>query len=172
MPASSLDQARRALPGIRFPLMAGAFAILAALILLALAAFVAHGRIGHGASANWALRIHLLTVIPALFLGGAVLMLRKGTALHKALGRIWALLMMTTAIASFWLRGLTGGIGPIHIFSVITLVSIPLAIWRIRKGDVRGHQRAMLGPYVGLVVAGLFAFLPGRVLGNLVMGLF
>jgi uncharacterized membrane protein len=118
-----------------------------------------------------ALAIHLGTVIPALFLGGAMFMMRKGTALHKILVRVWAVLMMTTAISSFWLQGMTGGIGLIHIFSVITLVSIPRAIWAIRKGDVEAHRQAMTGPYVGLVVAGLFSFLPGRMMGDLAFAL-
>lgn len=167
-----LRHARQALPGIRFTLMAGGFTILIALLLLAVAALMAGARIGGGAASDWALAAHIATVIPALFIGAAVLALRKGTALHKALGRLWALLMMTTALASFGLHGLTGGIGPIHIFSIITLVSIPMAIWRARAGDIRGHQRAMLGPYIGLLGAGLFAFLPGRLLGNLVASLF
>jgi len=167
-----LRNARQALPGIRFPLMTLGLTMLSVLVLLALAALMTGGTIGRGASANWALMLHLATVVPALFLGAAVLALRKGTALHKALGRIWAALMMVTAIASFWLHDLMGHLSPIHIFSVITLVSIPLAIWRARKGDVTGHRRAMLGPYVGLVVAGLFAFIPGRLLGTLVAGLF
>ena len=170
--ARPLRHARQALPGIRFPLVAGGFALLFALLLLALAAVIAGARIGGAAASDRALAVHVATVIPALFIGTLLLALRKGTPLHKALGRLWALLMMATALASFGLHGLTGGIGPIHIFSVITLVSIPLAIWRARAGDIRGHRRAMLGPYIGLLGAGLFAFLPGRLLGDLVAGLF
>jgi uncharacterized membrane protein len=117
-----------------------------------------------------ALALHLATVIPALPLGAFILWTRKGNAMHKQLGRVWALMMLTTAITSFWLRGATGGIGPIHIFSVVTLISIPLAVYHVRRGNIRGHRRAMTGPYIGLVVAGLFAFVPGRLLGTLVFG--
>lgn len=120
---------------------------------------------------DWAVTVHLATVIPAFFLGCAVMLMKKGTRSHRMLGRIWAMLMMVTAITSFWLQGLFGGIGPIHIFSVMTLVSIPRAIWAIRKGDVKVHQRAMTGPFIGLCVAGAFSFLPGRILGNMVIAL-
>jgi uncharacterized membrane protein len=112
----------------------------------------------------WAVYIHLATVIPALPLGAWVLWSRKGTPAHKAAGRLWALMMMITAIDSFWIRSMTGGIGPIHIFAVITLWSIPKGIWLARKGDIEGHIAAMRGVYIGLVIAGAFAMLPGRLI--------
>ena len=111
--------------------------------------------------------IHLATVIPAVPLGAYVLWSRKGDAMHKRLGRLWAAMMLITAIDSFWVRGMTGAIGPIHIFSAITLVSIPLAIYHIRTGNVEAHRRAMTYTYIGLLVAGLFAMVPGRLLGSL-----
>ncbi|MBK8375649.1 DUF2306 domain-containing protein [Sphingorhabdus sp.] len=120
---------------------------------------------------QWAVTLHLMTVIPAFFLGCVVMLNKKGTRSHRLLGRIWAMLMMVTAITSFWLQGLFGGIGPIHIFSVMTLISIPRAIWAIRKGDVKAHQRSMTGPFIGLCVAGAFSFIPGRIMGNLLMAL-
>ena len=112
----------------------------------------------------WAVYIHLATVIPAVPLGAWVLWRRKGTPAHKAAGRVWALLMIISAIDSFWIRSLTGGIGPIHIFSVITLWSIPQGIWLARKGDIDGHLACMRGVYIGLVIAGVFAMMPGRFL--------
>lgn len=149
-----------------------AFAVLGTLTFMAAASVISGGaRITYD-DTPWALFIHVGTVIPALLLGVPVLVMKKGTVLHKMLGRIWTMLMMTTAISSFWLQGLIGTIGPIHIFSVMTLVSIPRAIWAIRNGDVLTHQRAMTGPYIGLIVAGLFSFLPGRLMGQLVAGLF
>ena len=149
-----------------------AFATLGTLVLMAMAALISGGaRISYD-SAPIALTIHVGTVVPALFLGGVIAVMRKGTRLHKILGRTWATLMMITAISSFWLQGLVGGIGPIHIFSVITLISIPRAIWAIRKGNVLVHKRAMMGPYLGLVVAGLFSFLPERLMGQIALALF
>ncbi len=147
-----------------------AMVTLATLVLMAIANVISGGARITYESAPLALAIHVATVIPALFLGGIVMFGRQGTPLHKMLGRIWAALMMITAISSFWLQGLVGGIGPIHIFSVLTLVSIPRAIWAIRNGNVRAHQRAMAGPYIGLLVAGLFSFMPGRLMGMLVFG--
>jgi uncharacterized membrane protein len=118
----------------------------------------------------WALVLHLATVIPALPLGAWMLWARKGDTRHKMLGRVWGVMMIVTAITSFWIRDLTGSIGPIHIFSAVTLVSIPLGVYRIRTGNVVAHRRAMTYTYMGLCGAGLYALVPGRLLGTLIFG--
>jgi uncharacterized membrane protein len=112
-----------------------------------------------------ALVVHLATVLPALPLGAYILFKPKGGALHRFLGRAWAALMMITAISSFWLQE-GGTLSFIHIFSVVTIVSVPLGVFWIRRGDVVRHRRAMTNTYLGLIVAGLFAFAPGRVLAT------
>lgn len=117
-----------------------------------------------------ALAIHLLTVIPAVPLGIYLFLMPKGTAKHKRAGRVWAVLMLITAIDSFWIRSSNGGVGPIHIFSCITLISLARALIAIRRGDILAHERAMTGCFIGLIVAGLFSFMPGRILGSLVFG--
>lgn len=119
--------------------------------------------------------VHLATALPAVLLGPAILLRRKGDALHRLLGRIWVGLMLTTAVASAFIRAPGGGIAGtgfsfIHIFTVWTLVVVPLAVLAIRKGDVRAHQGAMKGLYAGLCLAGLFTLIPGRLLGNMVFG--
>ncbi|MEY3986466.1 MAG: hypothetical protein RLZ59_1911 [Pseudomonadota bacterium] len=117
---------------------------------------------------RWAIALHLSTTLPALLIGCILFLNPKGTLLHKALGRIWAALMMTTAFASIWIRDLTGGFGPIHIFTLITLVSIPYAIWSAVRGDIEAHQRSMMGTFIGLVIAGAFSLMPGRLLGSFI----
>ncbi len=174
--------ARTARNGYSLPallLIAGA-TLLMALILMALSNFGSSADTVHVPPAQERLTlpiiIHLATVIPALPMGAYILWRRKGDWLHKLLGRIWAALMLTTAIVSFWIgrpdgTGLFGThLSFIHIFSVVTLLSIPLGIWMARIGRIEDHYRAMQGPYIGLVIAGLFAFLPGRILGNLAFG--
>lgn len=129
----------------------------------------AHHR-GEWHTPAFAVPVHLATVLPALPMGLWILLSRKGDATHKLLGRIWAMLMMVTALDSLLIRQITGALGPIHIFSFITLVSIPYAIWQVRRGNIGAHRRAMTGPYIGLIVAGLFALMPGRLLGDLIFG--
>lgn len=119
----------------------------------------------------WAVQLHLATVIPALPLGAWLLWRpAKGDAAHRIGGRVWALLMIVTAIDSFWIRTITGGIGPIHLFSVLTLVQLPRAIWFARCGQIDRHLKTMRGVYFGLLAAGFFAMAPGRTLWMLVFG--
>lgn len=117
-----------------------------------------------------ALAIHLFTVIPAVPLGIYIFLRPKGTTGHKRAGRVWVALMVITAIDSFWIRSSNGGIGPIHIFSCITLISVARALFAIKRGDMLAHEQAMTGCFIGLLVAGLFSFMPGRILGTLVFG--
>lgn len=119
--------------------------------------------------------IHLATVVPALLLGPVVLLRRKGDATHRLLGRIWAVLMLVTAISSAFIRtpgaGIAGtGFSFIHIFTVWTLVNVPLAVLAARRGQIARHRGMMTGLYAGLVIAGAFTMIPGRLLGSLVFG--
>lgn len=117
------------------------------------------------------LAIHLICVIPAVPLGGYILLRRKGDATHKMLGRIWGLLMIGAALSSFGLTALRGGaFSPIHILSVLTLFAIPKAIWNIRHGNVAGHKGTMTRLYMALIIAGMFSFLPGRLMWKWLMG--
>jgi uncharacterized membrane protein len=119
----------------------------------------------------WAIWVHLATVIPALPLGAWLLWRRrKGDAAHRIGGRVWVLLMIVTAIDSFWIRTITGGIGPTHLFSLVTLVQIPRAILFAKSGQIERHRRTMRGVYFGLIAAGFFAMAPGRTLWALIFG--
>jgi uncharacterized membrane protein len=111
--------------------------------------------------------IHLAAAASALMLGVVMLVRRKGTASHKALGRAWVALMLTVAISSLWIPSFLH-LTWIHSFTLLTLVTLPLAIYRIRTGNVKGHAAAMKGLFIGgLIVAGIFTLVPGRLLGNL-----
>lgn len=119
--------------------------------------------------------IHLATALPAAMLGPLILWRRKGDLPHRVLGRIWLALMLTTAIASAFIRapgsGVLGtGFSFIHIFTVWTLVVTPLAVMAARRGKIDAHRDAMKGLYAGLCVAGAFTLIPGRLLGSLIFG--
>ena len=80
--------------------------------------------------------------------------------------------MTVTALLSTQIQQLRPGHwSPIHIFVPVTLFGVAAAIWRIRAGDVAGHQRAMYGVYFGgLIIAGAFTFFPGRIMYQLFFG--
>ena len=60
---------------------------------------------------------------------------------------------------------------PIHLLSIFTLIVLPIAVWRARRHKVADHRRIMIMIFVGaLVIAGLFTFLPGRIMYAVVFG--
>ena len=103
--------------------------------------------------------LHLSAAILSLLVGALVLSRKKGTISHKALGRLWVGLMLVVALSSFWIGG-----SLIHLLSAWTLVSLALAVWFIRRGNVRAHKGFMIGTFLGLAGAGLGALAPGRTL--------
>jgi len=111
-----------------------------------------------------ALVLHLSSAVAALVLGVLIMARAKGTASHRMLGRAWVALMSIAALTSFWLTGLREGLSVIHLLSVWTLVAMALAIYFIRKGDVKHHKRFMIGTFLGLAGAGIGALAPGRLL--------
>ena len=112
---------------------------------------------------------HLAAVIPAVAIGVAQLAAPKGTRPHKILGWIWVLSMVVAAVSSFWIMELRKGAGWswIHLLSAVTLVTLSCAIYFIRRGNVRAHQRFMVGSLLGLAGAGIGAVMPGRFLAQL-----
>ncbi len=112
------------------------------------------------------LALHVATVAPAIPLGAYLLVRRKGDALHRRLGRIWAGLMFITALVSFALHSLTGGFSPIHLLSILTVLTVVRGVWQAMRGDIIRHRRSMVILYASMLVAGAFVFLPGRLFGD------
>ena len=124
--------------------------------------------------ADPAIQIHAFSAILAVPVGGFVLWRKKGTALHKALGRLWVVLMLIAATSALFIHGFKwfGPFGPIHIFSLITYVSLFNGLFAILvKRDIRRHRLEMQALYVNaLLLAGAFTFLPGRRMHQVVFG--
>lgn len=110
---------------------------------------------------------HTAAAFAALALGAAVFLRRKGTTTHRLLGRAWVLLLLVTAISSFWIRS-SGGFSWIHGLSVFTLLALAGAVYSAVRGNIARHQFAMKSLYGGaLVIAGLFTLMPQRLLGRM-----
>jgi uncharacterized membrane protein len=120
--------------------------------------------------------LHLATVVPAFAVGGFQLLRRKGTPAHKRLGKIYMLLMLATALITLVMPAKVGPqflnhFGFIHLFSLLGLVSVPVAYFAARRRNLRVHRAAMISLYVGgILIAGAFAFSPGRMLHEWLFG--
>jgi uncharacterized membrane protein len=124
-------------------------------------------------NASPAIQIHAFAAMGAIVLGLVQFARVKGTTSHRAIGWTWAALMLTVALSSFFIHSirLWGPWSPIHLLSIFSLVTLPFALWAAHHHVVRSHRRAMIGLYTGgLVVAGLFTFVPGRIMHAVVFG--
>ena len=112
---------------------------------------------------------HAICATCAVFLGMWQLARRKGTINHRRVGWLWVMLMLFVAVSSFWIQELNpdGTMSIIHLLSVITLASLVMAIIAIHNNNTNVHQFCMIGCFIGLCVAGLFTFFPGRLLSQL-----
>jgi uncharacterized membrane protein len=120
-----------------------------------------------------AIPLHAFAAMAAFGLGLVQFAAPKGTLPHRTLGWIWVTLMVVVAASSFWIHQirLFGPFSPIHLLSILTLIVLPLAVWRAHTHRVADHRRMMIFIFAGaLVVAGLFTLLPGRVMHQVVFG--
>jgi uncharacterized membrane protein len=113
---------------------------------------------------------HLATIVPAFLIGTYLLVMTKGTSRHRLLGKVYMGLMLVTATITLLMPAQVGPrvfwhFGYIHLFSLLVFYSVPTAFINARRGNVKAHKSAMIGLYVGgILIAGSFAFMPGRLL--------
>ena len=118
-------------------------------------------------NAPFAIQLHAWAAMAAFALGVVQLAGVKGTSRHRALGYTWVALMLVVAISAFWIHELKvwGPWSPIHLLAIFTLTMLPLGVYRARSHNVPAHKFTMLGIFGGaLVIAGLFTFVPGRIM--------
>ena len=123
--------------------------------------------------ADAAIQVHVAAALVAVVLTLAIFSLRRGTVVHRMLGRVWVAAMAVLALSSFWITNFRwiGPFSPIHLLSVYVLVHLVLAVHAARRGDIATHRRSMKNMTFGaLVVAGAFTLLPGRIMFRVISG--
>lgn len=114
---------------------------------------------------NAAVMFHVATVVPCVPLGLYLLIARKGTPMHKALGKLWVALMVITATSTLFIHeGMA--LSWIHIFVPMTYRASWIIISSARKGDIKRHKAEIVSLFLGaLMIPGVFAIiLPGRLM--------
>jgi|TARA_B110000208_G_scaffold2444_1_gene3227 uncharacterized membrane protein len=116
---------------------------------------------------------HIFAGIGALTLGiFQVFFMPRGTKEHKKIGWYWALLMMFLALTSLYDLARNGWLSlPAHVFTLMTFILLPLAIWSARSGKIKTHKYCMF-TLCGVLVAAFIALLlvPGRLLNIWFLG--
>jgi uncharacterized membrane protein len=105
---------------------------------------------------------HIAVSLCALGLGVFVLSRRKGGTTHRRLGRSWVVVMLGVAISGMAIEPLR--FSAAHGAALLVFVTVPLAILKARRGDLRGHRRAVAHMLIALVIVGLLALMPGQLL--------
>ena len=124
-------------------------------------------------SAPPVIQVHAFAAMSALVLGIVQLAAPKGTLPHRTVGWVWVTLMTVIAVSSFWIHTirLVGPFSPIHLISIFTLVMLPIAVLHAHRHHVAQHRGFMIGIFLGaLVIAGLFTFVPGRIMYKVAFG--
>ena len=118
------------------------------------------------------IKIHLVTALAALALGGVLMTVRKGRTFHRVAGWVWVSLVLTTAGATIFIRELSHGSWSwLHLFTGWVLLITPLAVFWAKRRDIRRHRKTMMGLFYGGFAINLFvAFLPGRTLWMMFFG--
>lgn len=118
-------------------------------------------------------QLHAAAALSALVLGALQLTAPKGMLPHRVAGWAWVALMVAVALSSFWITSAARAhrFSWIHGISAIVLLLLPLAVLAARRGRIGSHRRLMACLFLGgLVIAGAFTLLPGRIMGAVVFG--
>lgn len=118
---------------------------------------------------DWVTQLHVVSAIWTFLVGLVIMLLPKGVGWHKTLGWSWVIGMTLTAGSSFLMTGIfENSYSPIHALSAYTLLGLPFAVAAARRRNIKAHREHMTSMFVGaMVIAGLFTFLPGRLMWSM-----
>ncbi|WP_018982621.1 DUF2306 domain-containing protein [Salinimonas chungwhensis] len=102
--------------------------------------------------------VHTIFASAALLLGAFVLFKPKGTKQHRIYGYLYVVSMLLLNITAIPITNMTGSIGFFHVFIVISLPTILMAMYyplfaRTTKNWMIKHFSYMYWSYVGLIAA-------------------
>ena len=97
----------------------------------------------------------------AISLGGAQSALPKGTSLHRCLGYVWVTVVVSVAIKGLLINEIhtIAAFSPIHLLTLLVLVSLVWAVRAAKNGLVSRHRAAMMMLNIfGLLMAEAYSF--------------
>ena len=130
--------------------------------------------------APFVVQLHAFGAMAAFALGVIQFVAPKGTLPHRSLGIFWMALMAVVAGSTLWITHpvepgdpFWARYSPIHFFTLLTFFGLASAAMVLIRGgpSLRRHAGHLTGVFVGgLVVAGVLAFLPGRIMHQAAFG--
>ncbi len=130
--------------------------------------------------ASWVVQVHAFAAMAGFFLGLIQIVAPKGTLPHRSLGVVWIGIMTIVAGTSIFIYRETEPGEPfwarysfIHIFTIVTIFGIISGVQILLRGGplLKRHAWPFISVFIGgLVIAGGFAFMPGRLMHEVVFG--
>lgn len=99
---------------------------------------------------------HVAAALAALAFGMIVLLMRKGTQLHRAIGMGYAIAMVAVNATALTIYRLTGHFGPFHALAMVSLATVIAAVAAVvlrPRNWLARHYRMMSFSYLGLLAA-------------------
>lgn len=117
-------------------------------------------------------QVHTAAALGALAAGVAQLIGPKGALPHRALGYAFVALMLVTAGTALFIRQANdGNFSALHVFVPLTFMGLFGLVANARSGNVREHRSAAVALFfAALILPGLFAFMPGRLMWAVLFG--
>lgn len=130
-------------------------------------------------AAPWHIQLHAAAAMSAFVLGCVQFLAPKGTLPHRTIGPIWVVLMAIVTITAVFIvhprpegAPITAHFTFIHyIFIPLTTSGLIYGLFRIAQGgkSLKRHGKTFAGLFAGgLIIAGLFSFIPGRIMHDVV----
>jgi uncharacterized membrane protein len=115
--------------------------------------------------------LHLIFSVIALITGLFVLLMTKGTKIHKQIGYLYSVSMILVNLTAFMIYELYGNFGIFHFFAVISCLTLFAGLYPVltkkRKNYLLTHFNFMYWSVVGLYcafMAEIFSRLPKIIL--------
>ena len=123
-------------------------------------------------AAPWHIQLHAFAALGALVLGLVQFTAPKGAIAHRAVGYVWVTLMVITAVTAIFIREIhDGAFSWIHILIPITLFGVAGLVVEARRSLTGKHRvSALLLFFAALMIPGVFSFMPGRIMFEVVTG--
>lgn len=85
--------------------------------------------------------IHTLAAVLALWTGTLILLREKGNLSHKRTGRVYGVSMLIVCATSFMIYRVHGGFGILHIFAIISTITLLLGMLPMY---IKGYKNRIL----------------------------
>lgn len=123
-------------------------------------------------SAPWQIQIHAFAAMASFVVGVVQFAAPKGTIPHRTIGYVWVGLMGITAVTAFFIRTHPdGAFSWIHILIPVTLFGLVGLVFEARRRQTPRHRNTAFVLFLAaLLIPGLFSFMPGRIMLEVVSG--